>query len=138
MSYDLIPEARVKIKKIRVYYRTLKYVQIGFLSISLYLFSEVDKMRLLCLYTPGIKELIECFLSYENIYYKYKTTMSINEKVITWTLNYCFFLNTISMVIQLCNYFLIFSKTGISITFSFIHMYYMMRNFKFLFTWTKE
>jgi hypothetical protein len=138
LSYDLIPEARIKIKKMGVYYRILKYIQIAFLVISFYLFIEVDKMRLLCLYTPGIKVLIDWFLSYENIYYKYKTTMSINEHVITWTLNYWFFLNTISMVIQLSNYFLIFSKTGISITFSFIHIYYMMKNFKFLFKWTKE
>mmetsp|Transcript_1077 Transcript_1077/g.951 ORF Transcript_1077/g.951 Transcript_1077/m.951 type:complete len:95 (+) Transcript_1077:23-307(+) len=64
--------------------------------------------------------------------------MSINEKVISSTLNYCFFLNTLSMVIQMVNYFLIFSNTGISITFSFIHMFYMMRNFKFLFSWIKE
>uniref|UniRef100_A0A7S3NDZ7 RING-type domain-containing protein n=1 Tax=Euplotes harpa TaxID=151035 RepID=A0A7S3NDZ7_9SPIT len=42
------------------------------------------------------------------------------------------------MVLQLGTYFLIFSKTGISITFSFIHMYYMMRNFRFLFIWIKE
>jgi len=42
------------------------------------------------------------------------------------------------MLLQVGNYFLIFSKTGLSIVFSFIHMYYMMRNFKFLFTWIKE
>lgn len=138
ISYDLIPEAQAKIRKIRVYYRVLKYVQIAAIMASFYLFSEVDKLRLYCLYTPGIKVIIDWFLSYENLYYKYKTTMSINEKVITWSLNYCFALNTLAMFLQMGNYFLIFFKTGISITFSFIHMYYMMRNFRFLFGWIKE
>lgn len=138
ISYDLIPEAQAKIKKIKVYYSTIKYLQILLLGTSFFLFSEVDVLRLYCLYTPGVKVLIDCFLSYENLYYKYKTTMSINERVITNTLNYCFALNTVSMLLQLGNYFLIFSKTGISITFSFIHMYYMMRNFKFFIVWIED
>lgn len=138
ISYDLIPEAQQKIKKIKGYYQALKYSQIVFSVASLYLFSEVEISRLYSLYAPGMIVLIECFLSYENLYYKYKTAMSINEKVIAKTLNYCFALNTISMIIQVGNYFLIFSKTGLSIVFSFVHMYYMVRNFKFLFVWIKE
>jgi hypothetical protein len=59
ISYDLIPEAQAKIRKIRVYYRVLKYVQIAAIMASFYLFSEVDKLRLYCLYTPGIKVIID-------------------------------------------------------------------------------
>lgn len=138
MSYDLIPEAQNKIKKIKSYYQALKYVQIAFFLISLYLFSEVEVSRLYCLYTPGLMVLIDCFLSYENLYYKYKSTMSINEHAITRTLNYTFALNTMTTALQIGNYFIIFSKTGISFMLSFIHMYYMIRNFKFLFVWIKE
>ena len=138
VSYDSIPESALKIKKIKNYYRILKYQLMFWMVCSIVVFSEVDKLRLYCLYAPGIKVLIDWYLSYENLYYKYKTTVSINEKVIISSLNYSFFLNTTSMLVQMVNYFIIFSKTGISITFSFIHMYYMMRNFKFLFAWIKE
>jgi len=138
VSYDCIPEANKKIRKMKTYYRILKYFHMAVMVGSYSLFSEVDKMKLYCLYAPGLIVLIDCYLSYENLYYKYKTTVSINERVITWSLNYCFFLNTLSMLIQMVNYFLIFQKTGISITFSFIHMFYMMKNFKFLFNWIKE
>lgn len=46
VSYDLIPEAQRKIKKIKGYFRVLKYTQVTFFVVSFYLFSEVDKLRL--------------------------------------------------------------------------------------------
>lgn len=138
VSYDLIPETKKKIQRIRGYYQMIKYIQILVIILSYYVFSDAGKLRLFSLYTPGLVVLIDWFLSYENLYYKYKTAMSINEKVITWTLNYCFVLTTVSMVIQIINFFLIFSKSGISLTFSFVHMYYMFKNFSFFFMWLKE
>mmetsp|Transcript_1078 Transcript_1078/g.952 ORF Transcript_1078/g.952 Transcript_1078/m.952 type:complete len:191 (+) Transcript_1078:3-575(+) len=59
VSYDSIPEAHAKIEKMKYYYNILKYIQLAFVLSSIIIFSEVDKLRLYCLYAPGINVLID-------------------------------------------------------------------------------
>ncbi|CAI2370015.1 unnamed protein product [Moneuplotes crassus] len=137
-----IPEHSRKIQKILEYYRTLKYVLISALGLSFIIFSEVGKLRLYNLYSPGIIALLEISLSHQKLYYKHKTSTSINEGIITFFTNYCFALNSLLMVIKVINCvkdtLLCLYQDAVPSPFSLVHMYYIMRNLKFFFSWINE
>ena len=138
ISYEQIAETQKNVKKLKVHYKILHTIQIVFLLLSVYLFSEVEIARLYCLYTPGLRILLQCLISYEEKFAKYKEAANINEKQFTNSLNYWFTLKTISFLLLSGTYTLIFTKTGLSITFSIVHLFYMKNNFKFVIVWFKE
>lgn len=138
VSYDQMAETKEKVKRIKVYFKILHSTQIVFLVVSMYFFSDVDFSRFYCLYAPGLRTLIKWLISYEEKFASYKDSPSVNEKAFTNSLNYWFALKTAAFVLLLGTYWLIFSKTGLTITFSIVHLFYMKNNFKFVIVWYKE
>ena len=137
-NYDLTSQAQTQRKYVKLYYQALNYAQVCFWTVSFYNLNDSQFTKLYCLYAPGLVVLIDCFLSYENMRYKLKGAFYTNEKATITKLNYEFRLKTLSMVLQLGKFFVIFWQTGISFVVSFIHMYYMIKNFNFLFVWIEE
>lgn len=142
VNHESVSQGTQKIEKILKYYKILKYILITFLISSLAIFSDVGKLRLYTLFSPGLVTLIDIYLAHENLYYKHKTSNSINESIITFSMNYCFGLNTLSMMIQVANwvkdFLLLFFYNGFHYSFSFIHMYYIISNLTFFINWVKE
>lgn len=138
VSYDQLAEYKKKMNKIKVYFKALHSVQIIFLVISVYFFSEVEFTRLYCLYIPGFRTLFKWLISYEEKFARYKDASIANEKLFTNSFNYWFGLKTASFLLLSGAYLIIFTKTGFSIVFSLAHLFYMNYNFKFVIVWAKE